>query len=118
MLNDMPSPAAACRLLRGRDARSGWTLLVYAANVYLELAVTRTQIYLTDEQRDILGNQAARTGRPMSELIREALDEYLRRHAQERRQEVLRNAAGLWADRLDHAQFDDARATLDRDLSP
>ena len=63
MLNDMPSPAAACRLLRGRDARSGWTLLVYVANVHLELAVTRTQIYLTDEQRDILGNQAARTGR-------------------------------------------------------
>ena len=26
----------------------------------------------------------------MSELIREALDEYLRRHADERRQEVLR----------------------------
>ena len=118
MLNDMPSPAAACRLLRERDARSGWTLLVYAANVYLELTVTRTQIYLTDEQRDNLGNQAARTGRPMSELIREALDEYLRRHAQERRQEVLRNAVGLWADRLDHAQFDDTRATLDRDLSP
>ena len=102
---------------RHRRHRREWTRLVYVANVHLELTVTRTQIYLTDEQRDILGNQAARTGRPMSELIREALDEYLRRHAQERRQEVLRNAAGLWADRLDHAQFDDARATLDRDLS-
>ena len=109
--------AADFELDAGDVPRSGWTLLVYAANVYLELTVTRTQIYLTDEQRDILGNQAARTGRPMSELIREALDEYLRRHAQERRQEVLRNAAGLWADRLDHAQFDDARATLDRDLA-
>ena len=80
--------------------------------------MTRTQIYLTDEQRDNLGNQAARTGRPMSELIREALDQYLRRHRQERRQEVLRSAAGLWADRTDLAQLEDARATLDRDLSP
>ena len=77
----------------------------------------RTQIYLTDEQRDSLGNQAARTGRPMSELIREALDEYLGRHADEHRREVLRAAAGLWADRSDLAQLEDARATLDRDLS-
>ena len=79
--------------------------------------MTRTQIYLTDKQRDNLGNQAARTGRPMSELIREALDEYLRRHAVARRREVLRAAAGLWADRSDLVQLDDARATLDRDLS-
>ena len=105
------------RLRRGTPAAGGryWCMwLMY----HLELTVMRTQIYLTDEQRDILGNQAARTGRPMSELIREALDEYLRRHAQERRQEVLRNAAGLWADRIDREQFDATRATLDRDLSP
>ena len=76
--------------------------------------MTRTQIYLTDEQRDNLGTRAARTGRPMSELIREALDEYLRRHADERRQEVLRATAGLWADRSDLSQLDAARATLDR----
>ena len=91
--------------------------MVYVTNVYLESTVTRTQIYLTDEQRDSLGKQAARTGRPMSELIREALDQYLRRHGQESRQEVLRSAAGLWAYRADLAQVDDARATLDRDLS-
>ena len=79
--------------------------------------MTRTQIYLTDEQRNSLGSRAARTGRPMSELIREALEEYLGRHADERRREVLRAAAGLWADRSDLAQLDDARATLDRDPS-
>ena len=79
--------------------------------------MTRTQIYLTDDQRNSLGSRAARTGRPMSELIREALEEYLGRHADERRREVLRVAAGLWADRSDLAQLDDARATLDRDPS-
>lgn len=111
---------SACRDLPRTAARSGsrWTAVVYMANVYLELTVTRTQIYLTDEQRDSLGSQSARTGRPMSELIREALDEYLRRHRKERRQEVLRSVAGLWADRTDLAQLDDARATLDRDRSP
>ena len=102
------------------NIRSGslWTAVVYNTNVYLEPTVTRTQIYLTSEQRDSLANQSARTGRPMSELIREALDQYLRRHRQERRQEVLRSVAGLWADRTDLTQSDDARATLDRDLSP
>lgn len=53
----------------------------------------------------------------MSELIREALDEYLERHADERRRDVLRAAAGLWADRCDLAEMHGARATLDRDLS-
>jgi hypothetical protein len=53
----------------------------------------------------------------MSELIRVALDEYLLRHADERRQEVLRTAAGLWADRSDLSQVAAARATLDRGLS-
>ena len=53
----------------------------------------------------------------MSELIREALDEYLGRHADERRRDVLRAAAGLWADRGDLAEMHRARATLDRDLS-
>ena len=90
---------------------------MYMAKVYLESTVTRTQIYLTDTQRDSLGSQAARTGRPMNELIREALDEYLRRHADERRRDVLQAAAGLWADRRDLARLDDARASLDRDLS-
>ena len=53
----------------------------------------------------------------MSELIREALDEHLPRNADERRQEVLRTAAGLWAERSDLSQLDAARATLDRGLS-
>lgn len=77
--------------------------------------MTRTQIYLTDDQRAGLGSQAARTGRPMSELIREALDEYLGRRADERRRDVLRAAAGLWADRSDR-ELAGARATLDRDF--
>ena len=56
-------------------------------------------------------------GTQLSELIREALEEYLRRHADERRQKVLRKAAGLWADCRDLSQVDAARATLDRGFS-
>lgn len=49
--------------------------------------------------------------------MHKALDEYLRRYAEERRQEVLRTAAGLWAERSDRSQVDAARATLDRRFS-
>ncbi|HUA95738.1 MAG TPA: ribbon-helix-helix protein, CopG family [Acidimicrobiales bacterium] len=37
----------------------------------------RTQIYLSEEQRARLSERAAVTGRPVSELIREAIDAML-----------------------------------------
>lgn len=76
--------------------------------------MTRTQVYLTEEQRAKLKEQAARNGRPLSDLIREALDDYLLRHAQERRREVLEAAAGIWAGRDDLRAVFSARATMDR----
>ena len=38
---------------------------------------TRTQIYLTDEQRRALDQRAAREGRTLADLIREAVDAFL-----------------------------------------
>jgi hypothetical protein len=38
---------------------------------------TRTQIYLTDEQRARLAERARRQGVPMSQLIRDAVDSLL-----------------------------------------
>jgi predicted transcriptional regulator len=38
---------------------------------------TRTQIYLTDEQRRALDRRARRTGTSMARMIREAVDAYL-----------------------------------------
>jgi hypothetical protein len=38
---------------------------------------TRTQIYLTDEQRARLAEQARKKGVPMSQLIRDAVDAWL-----------------------------------------
>jgi hypothetical protein len=38
---------------------------------------TRTQIYLTDEQRARLAERARRQGVPMSQLIRDAVDSML-----------------------------------------
>lgn len=43
----------------------------------LYMPSTRTQIYLTDEQRRRLDERGRRTGAPMARLIREAVDVYL-----------------------------------------
>jgi predicted DNA-binding protein len=41
------------------------------------MAATRTQIYLTEEQRRRLDERGHREGRPLASLIREAVDRYL-----------------------------------------
>lgn len=41
------------------------------------MASTRTQIYLTDDQRRRLDARGRRTGSPMARMIREAVDAYL-----------------------------------------
>lgn len=41
------------------------------------MSATRTQIYLTDKQRQRIDRVAASEGIPMAEVIRRALDEYL-----------------------------------------
>ncbi len=46
----------------------------------LYMAATRTQVYLTQEQRDQIEALRARDGRTLAEVIRSALDEYLETH--------------------------------------
>ncbi len=43
-------------------------------------AATRTQVYLTDEQRRQIEELRSRDGRTLAEVIRTALDEYLATH--------------------------------------
>jgi len=43
----------------------------------LYMALTRTQIYLTNEQRRRLDQRGRREGRAMAALVREAVDQYL-----------------------------------------
>ena len=48
--------------------------VLYAA---LYMAATRTQIYLTDEQRRRLDARSRRTGATLARMIRDAVDAYL-----------------------------------------
>lgn len=58
------------------------------------MAATRTQIYLTDEQRRQIEELRADDGRTLAEVVRAALDEYLATHGpraeEERRRETQR----------------------------
>jgi hypothetical protein len=71
----------------------------------LYMAATRTQVYLTQEQRDRIEELRSRDGRTLAEVIRTALDEYLATHgrqAEERdlaeRQRVLDETFGAFPD--------------------
>lgn len=45
------------------------------------MAATRTQIYLTREQRERLDEVTQRQGKSLAEVVRQAVDEYLDRSA-------------------------------------
>jgi hypothetical protein len=49
----------------------------------LYMPATRTQIYLTQEQRAMLDDRARREGKSLAELIREAVDSYLVERSQD-----------------------------------
>jgi hypothetical protein len=68
-------------------------------------AATRTQVYLTQEQRDRIEELRARDGRTLAEVVRAALDEYLATHGREseearraKRQRVLDETFGIAPD--------------------
>jgi len=75
----------------------------------------RTQIYLTERQREKLAAIAKTAGKRQSELIRDAVDHLIDQESQSRRETLLREAAGIWKDRTDLPDFKTTRAEWDRD---
>ena len=77
--------------------------------------MVRTQIYLTERQREELAALAKSVGKKQSELIREAIDRLIDQASDTRRKSVLRQAAGIWKDRDDLPDFNAVRSQWDRD---
>jgi len=76
--------------------------------------MVRTQIYLTERQRDELAAIAKIGGQKQSQLIREAIDRLIDQVGRSRRESILREAAGIWKDRRDLPDFRAMRAQWDR----
>ena len=74
----------------------------------------RTQIYLTERQRDELAAMAKTVGKKQSELIREAVDRLIKEEGVGKREAVLRRAAGIWKGRMDLPDFRATRAEWDK----
>ncbi len=76
--------------------------------------MVRTQVYLTEEERDCLAAEAKSTGKKQSELIREAIDFRLDLGRENRKATIIKDAAGMWKDRKDLPDFDSIRRSWDR----
>ena len=76
--------------------------------------MVRTQVYLTEQQRDELAGIAKTVGKKQSELIREAIDQFIDHVGSRRREVVLREAAGIWKNRTDLPDFKAVRAEWNR----
>ena len=74
----------------------------------------RTQIYLTEKEREALRALARRLGRSQSALIRDAVDRYVERYQDGNRLDLLRSARGIWAGRGDLPDFEQVRSEFDR----
>ena len=74
--------------------------------------MNRTQIYLTSAEAQGVARVAAETGRKQSEVIREAIDQYLLRLGPQDRLSRLQEARGIWRDR--EISLQDIRSGFDR----
>jgi len=74
----------------------------------------RTQIYLTQRERQALHAIAGQTGQTQSELIRQAVDRFIQTHQEGNRLQLLRKGRGLWKNRTDLPDFSALRREFDR----
>ena len=74
----------------------------------------RTQIYLTETQKRALQSIAKRLRRTQSDLIRSAIDEYVKGQTPQGRLEFLRKGQAMWQGRRDLPSLSALRRELER----
>ena len=75
----------------------------------------RTQIYLTEDEKNALQNISYGTGKKQSELIRQAVDQLIEKFSNTNRLDFLRKARGIWKNRNDIPAFKEIRKSWDRE---
>ena len=109
----MPSKSSKIRIVPKIEDTHNMT---YTSNVYItkEIKVIRTQIYLTETEKQQLETIARTRGVKQSELIREAVDELIEKHTPSQRLTRIKQARGLWKNRTDLPALRDLRSGWSR----
>ena len=78
----------------------------------------RSQIYLTEEERQCLSVFSQETGRSQSDLIREAIDQYIEWQYQQKKTftHCLHATKGLWKSKKDLVPLDELRTEWERNF--
>jgi hypothetical protein len=69
---------------------------------------------LTKDEQDKLKGISAETGKPQSELIREAIDSFVVRYNPESRKGILKKAKGIWENKKEIVDIIKMREEFDR----
>lgn len=76
----------------------------------------RTQIYITEEEKEALEKLSEERNTTKSNIIREAIDQYVADSTLEGKKKKLKAAAGMWKDRDDIPDVRDLREGWGRRL--
>ena len=74
----------------------------------------RSQIYLTEDERNSLKLISEETGRTQSDLIREAIDSLISTINKKNNNKKRQEAFGIWKDRSDCPKAEELRNEFDR----
>ena len=74
----------------------------------------RTQIYLNEQAHLKLTQISSHTGKTISQLIREAIENFLRQNPNQDRLSLLKKGKGIWKDRNDFSEFEKIRKEMNR----
>lgn len=95
--------------------------MVYNPDVYIRIGVVsimiRTQIYLSKEEREGLQVIARDKKKSQSEIIREAVDEYIKKEKRGSKLKIIQTMNGVWKDRTELPDFKTLRGEWDRGIS-
>lgn len=74
----------------------------------------RSQVYLTENEKNSLKFIAKETGRTQSDLIREAIDSLIETMGKKNVRTTRKKAFGLWKERSDYPNIEELRKEFDR----
>jgi len=76
--------------------------------------MVRTQIYITEEESTSIARLSQILGHGKSEIIRQAIDEFIHRRDSTKRLKALQAVRGMWADHPDIPDIRALRTSFDR----